>query len=65
VRDYCYLGDRLTRPDLRGAECSAVRRQDGKCKRSRMGTMEVRFVTGERAIVLARRLRKVVPDADE
>lgn len=29
--DYIYLGDRLTRPELRRMPCRAVRRSDGKC----------------------------------
>jgi hypothetical protein len=55
---YIYLGDRLTRPDLRGATCTAVRRRDGKCVRGRNGNMAVEFEGGEQAVVLGRRLRK-------
>lgn len=29
--DYIYLGDRLTRPELRRMPCRAVRRPNGKC----------------------------------
>ncbi len=35
--DYIYLGDRLTRPELRRMPCRAVRRSDGKCIRGRNG----------------------------
>lgn len=28
---YTYLGDKLTRPDLRGMQYDPVRRADGKC----------------------------------
>ncbi len=59
-RWYVYLGDRLTREDLRGARCRAVLRADGKCICSRhSGTMLVEFESGERSNVLRRRLRKV------
>lgn len=37
--DYIYLGDRLTRPELRRMPCRAVRRSDGKCIRGRNGNM--------------------------
>jgi len=58
--DYIYLGDKLTDPELKGKECSAVRRKDGKCIRSNMATMLVDF--GDcKCVVLARRLRKIKP----
>jgi hypothetical protein len=57
--EYVYLGDRLTRPELRGARCRAVRRRDGKCIRGRNATMLVEFEGGLRCVVLARRLRKL------
>ena len=41
--DYIYLGDRLTRPELRRMPCRAVRRSDGKCIRGRNGNMLVEF----------------------
>lgn len=56
--DYRYLGDRLTDPALKGALCSAVRR-DGKCIRGRNSNMLVEFEDGARRVVLARLLRKV------
>jgi hypothetical protein len=65
--EYVYLGDRLTAPELRGMHCSAVRRADGKCIRSRpepvtrksMGCMLVEDMTGQRFVVVGRLLRKV------
>lgn len=41
--EYIYLGDRLTRPELRRMPCRAVRRADGKCIRGRNGNMLVEF----------------------
>jgi hypothetical protein len=59
-RRYTYLGDRLTREDLRGARCKAVLRPDGKCVCSRWtATMLVEFESGERSNVLRRKLRKI------
>lgn len=58
--EYIYLGDMLTDPMLRGRKCKAIRRADGKCIRSRMGTMLVEFENGIRHIVLGRRLRKIL-----
>jgi len=57
--DYIYLGDKLTDSRLKNRQCSAVKRLDGKCKRSRLGTMLVKFEDGETHVVLARRLRKL------
>lgn len=57
---YVYLGDKLTRPDLKGAPCDPVRRQDGRCVVGR-GKQLVEFPGGYRAIVLRRRLRVVNP----
>ena len=56
--DYIYRGDRLTTEELRGKKCNAIR-QDGKCIRSRMATMLVRFESGIAHVVLARQLRKI------
>lgn len=56
---YIYHGDRFTSPELKGKTCTAVRRKDGKCYRSRLGTMLVEF-EGVKHIVLARRLRKII-----
>lgn len=58
MADYIYLGDRLTDPKLKGKECNAIRRPDGKCIRSKMSTMLVSF-NGITHNVLARRLRKI------
>jgi hypothetical protein len=57
--DYIYLGDKLTDDRLKNKQCSAIRKSDGKCRRSRFGTMMVQFENGEYHIVLARRLRKL------
>lgn len=57
--DYIYRGDRLSDPALKGQECSAVRRADGKCKRGKNGNMLVVFADGSQRIVLGRLLRKV------
>ncbi len=54
---YRYLGDRFTRPELKGALCTAVRRPDGKCIRGRTGTMSVSF-NGVKENVIGRLLRK-------
>ena len=58
MSNYKYLGDRITRPELKGAHCSAVKRLDGKCIRGRNSNMLVQFKSGEKAVVLARLLRK-------
>jgi hypothetical protein len=58
MNEYIYLGDKFTKPSLKGRECSAVRRDNGKCIRSRMSTMLVTF-DGIIHNVLARRLRKI------
>lgn len=56
--EYTYLGDRLTRPNLKKQPCKAVRRPDGKCIRGKNGNMLVELETGERIVVLGRLLRK-------
>ena len=53
---YTYKGDRLTDISIKGMQCDPVRREDGKCIRSRMSTMLVTDGT-EMYIVLARILR--------
>ena len=63
-RRYVYLGDRWTREELRGARCVALVRPDGRCICSRLGTMMVQFESGERGMVLRRRLRKVLEGSD-
>jgi hypothetical protein len=58
MREYKYLGDKLTRLELKGVACCAVLRSDGKCIRGKNGTMLVSFGS-EKAIVIARLLRKI------
>ena len=53
---YVYLGDKLTRSELRGQPCDPVRRPDGRCIVGQ-GKALVRFEDGTLAIVLRRRLR--------
>lgn len=43
---YTYLGDRLTAPGLKGAQCDPVRRPDGKCICGLNATMLVDFGKG-------------------
>lgn len=62
---YTYLGDKLTRPDLRGMQCDPVRRADGKCVISaKMATALVVDSDGKRHVVLRRRLRLNKNDSD-
>lgn len=56
---YRYLGDRLTDPLLKGKQCDAIMRADGKCIRSKNGSMLVKFESGKSAIVIGRLLRKI------
>lgn len=58
MNEYIYLGDRSTDPALKGKECKAVRRLDGKCIRGKNGNMLVQFDT-VRHVVIARLLRKI------
>jgi hypothetical protein len=60
-RHYVYLGDRWTRPELKGARCTAVVRSDGKCICGR-GAMLVTFDAFPalgRVVIVRRLLRKV------
>lgn len=57
--EYIYLGDKLTRPDLRRMPCRAVRHIDTKCVRGRNGNMLVEFPGIGKVVVLARLLRKI------
>jgi len=59
MSDYIYNGDRMTDPKYKLAECSAVRRPDGKCIRGKNGNMLVKFATGKTVVVIARQLRKI------
>lgn len=55
---YTFMGDKLTRPDMRGLQCNPVRRADGRCIVSvPMATALVEDATGQRYIVPRRRLR--------
>lgn len=58
MNEYTYLGDRFTALELKGAECRAVRRPDGKCIRGRNGSMLVSF-NGVQHVVIGRLLRKI------
>lgn len=60
---YIYLGDRLTRSDLRGARCEWLEREGGtKVVARKPRNALVRFIeSGEVGVVLARRLRKEKP----
>lgn len=57
--DYIYLGDRLTRPELRRMPCRVVRRADGKYIRGRNGNMLVEFDSVSKCVILVRLLRKI------
>lgn len=59
VQTYTYLGDKLTRPDLKRAICRAVHNDRGKCIRGKNGNMLVELEDGKRVVVLGRMLRKV------
>ena len=55
---YVYLGDRLTRPDLRNRLCNPVRLDDGRCiVSSGMASALVEFEDASRSVVARRRLR--------
>jgi hypothetical protein len=57
---YRYLGDKLTRPDLKGQRCEWLERSDGKkLVGIKPRNALVRFENGEVCVVLARRLRKI------
>jgi hypothetical protein len=55
---YIYKGDRFTDPELKGKECHAIYRPDGKCIRGKNSNMLVQF-NGKKTVVLARQLRKI------
>lgn len=59
MKQYVYVGDRMTDPELKGANCSAVLRSDGKCHRGKNGNMLVEFAGGRQAVVIGRLLRKI------
>lgn len=53
---YTYLGDRMTAPELVGAACDPVRRDDGRCIVGGSKQLVV-FAGGRQHVVLRRRLR--------
>jgi len=57
--EYQYLGDRNTTSILKNKLCTAVQRNDGKCKRGKNGAMLVAFENGEKHVIIGRLLRKV------
>ena len=60
MQRYTYKGDRLTDSTLKGATCTAVRNERGKCVRSHVnGSMLVEFENGRMATVIGRLLRKL------
>lgn len=59
MNEYIYLGDRLTRSDLKKKQCKAVRRLDGKCIRGKNGNMLVEFDNIGMVNVIGRLLRKI------
>ena len=58
MKEYIYLGDRQTDPELKGMRCTAVVRPDGKCIRGKTGSMLVKFENGRVANIIGRLLRK-------
>lgn len=55
---YTYLGDRLTRSDLKGLQCDPVRDERGKCIVSvKMASALVVDASGTKHVVKRRRLR--------
>ncbi len=63
-RNYIYLGDKYSDPTLKGAQCTALLNDAGKCIRGQNGSMLVRFETGRIAVVIGRLLRKTKPAHD-
>ena len=59
VNEYIYLGDRLTRSELKRKPCRAVRRLNGKCIRGKNGNMLVEFDGIGKVVILGRLLRKI------
>ena len=57
--DYIYLGDKMTRPELRRMPCRAVRRFDGKCIRGKNCNMLVEFPGIVKVVVSVKLLRKI------
>lgn len=63
MSNYIYRGDRFTDDQLKGKECKAVRRPDGKCIRGKNSNMLIEM-DGKKIVVLARQLRKIKPIND-
>lgn len=64
---YVYLGDSLTRPELKGMQCDPVRRADGKCiVNKELATAMVVDEQGRKHVVKRRGLRLInKPPVDE
>jgi hypothetical protein len=58
MSQYIYLGDKQTVPELKGKQCTAASRSDGKCIRGKNGSMLVNF-DGVKHVVIGRLLRKL------
>jgi len=56
MNEYIYLGDILTDSELKGKECRAIRRENGKC--IRRGSKMLVVFGQTKHVVLARLLRK-------
>lgn len=56
---YIYRGDKLTDPELKGKECEAVRRPDGKCITAGKKVGMLVTFEGKKVVVNRRLLRKV------
>lgn len=59
MNEYRYIGSKITDDIYRGAECNAVRRENGKCIRGKNGSMLVEF-DGVKVNVIGRLLRKTM-----
>lgn len=57
---YKYLGDKFTDIRFKGQLCTAPKRENGKCFRGKNGNFLVRFMTGEKVVVIGRLLRKTL-----
>lgn len=57
--EYKYIGDRITRSELKGAICVSVLRENGKCVRGRNANMLVFFPGVGKVVVCGRLLRKI------
>ena len=65
-RRYIYLGTRGSDPGWNGRPCRVRLTQRGGWLRGSMGNVEVRFAdTGERCVVVGRRLRKIKAEGND